>query len=69
MSNTASVLIALTQALSLVNVLVRMSDNERELRELVAKAAAEGRTLNKDELDQLRGRAQDAIDRLGEQLP
>lgn len=63
--STSSTLMAVAQALALLNTLVAASANNERLRAMVANAASQGRPLNKDELDELRADAQGKIDQLG----
>lgn len=62
--STSSTLLAVSQALAVVNTLIALSGNEQRFRALVSRAVAEGRTLSPDELDSLREEAQQAADRL-----
>lgn len=63
--STSSTLMAVAQALALLNTLVAASANNERLRAMVANAASQGRPLNQDELDELRADAQGKIDQLG----
>lgn len=68
MSNTASTLAAITQALALVDTLIALSGNEKRFRAMVSRAVAEGRPLSEEELDGLRDEAESAVTRLGDLL-
>lgn len=66
--STSSTLLAVSQALAVVNTLITLSGNEQRFRAMVARAVEEGRTLSGDELNSLKGEAQGAVDRLGGML-
>lgn len=66
--STSSTLLAVSQALAVVNTLITLSGNEQRFRAMVSRAVAEGRTLSGDELNSLKDEAQGAVDRLGGML-
>lgn len=66
--STSSAVLAVAQALAVVNTLIQLSGNEKRFRELVANAVASGRTLNAEELEMLADEARSAADRLKTRL-
>ena len=66
--STSSTLLAVSQALAVVNTLIALSGNSKHFRAMVARAVEEGRTLSGDELNSLKDEAQGAVDRLGGML-
>lgn len=64
MSSTASTLIVISRAVSLLNAALLLAGNSEKYRALIASAVSEGRDITDDELEQLGADAQDAIDKL-----
>lgn len=62
MSNTVSILRIINALLALVTVAQELGVNVTKLLEMQAIADSEGRQLSDDELDELQGDAQAAID-------
>lgn len=62
--SSASTLVVVTQAVSLLNAAITLAGNSEKYRNLIATAVAEGRDITDDELAELRNDAQEAIDKL-----